>query len=154
MDSPLLDEAMLLRYANGTTNRRNYWASGLTSLICTGMALKYLRANFEVGRTDYPATRGLLETAHPESYWIGNYISSYECYDDRHPITRGTCWDAQRRIFQYINDCGLVLSNEHPKDWAAPYFYMARTRQEREGVYGYDAEGDVLGVPVPLWSLV
>jgi hypothetical protein len=154
LDSPLFDESMLLRYANGGTNRRNYWASGLTSLICTDVALKYLRNNFEVGRTDYPATKGLLETAHPDSYWIGNYISSYECYDERHPMTRNTCWDAQRRIFQYINDRGLLLNNEHPKDWAAPYFYMARTRQEREGVYGYDRSGDVLGVPVPLWSLV
>ena len=53
-------------------------------------------------------------------------------------MTRSTCWDAQRRIFQYINDCGLLLNNEHPKDWAAPYFYMARTRQQREGVYGYE----------------
>lgn len=154
LDSPLFEESMLLRYANGGTNRRNFWASGLTSMLCTDVALKYLRSNFEVGRTDYPATKGLLETAHPDTYWIGNYISSYECYDDRHPMTRNTCWDAQRRIFQYINDCGLLLNNEHPKDWAAPYFYMARTRQEREGVYGYDRSGDVLGVPVPLWSLV
>ncbi|MFB3893759.1 MAG: DUF5696 domain-containing protein [Phycisphaerae bacterium] len=154
MDSPLFDESMLLRYADGSTNRRNFWGSGLTSLICAGVALKYLRRNFEVGRTDYPSTLGLLETARPQTYWIGNYISSYECYDPRHPQTRNTYWDAQRTIFQYINDCGLLLNNEHPKDWAAPYFYMSRTRRERKGVYGYDAEGEVIGVPVPLWSLV
>ena len=154
MDSPLFDESMLLRFEDGSVNRRNFWASGLTSMICTAVALKYLRRNFEVGRTDYPATKGLLETAHPDTYWIGNYISAYECYDPRHPMTRNTCWDAQREIFQYINDQGLLLNNEHPKDWAVPYFYMARTRQMRQGVYGYDRSGDVIGVPVPLWSLV
>ena len=154
VDSPLYDESMLLRYADGSTNRRNFWASGLTSMVCAGVALKYLRRNFEVGRTDYPATKGLLETAHPDTYWIGNYISTYECYDPRHPMTRTTYWEAQREIFQYINDCGLLLNNEHPKDWAAPYFYMARTRQARTGVYGYDRSGDTLGVPVPLWGLV
>lgn len=153
-DSPLFSESMLLRYADGSTNRRNFWASGLTSLICTSVALKYIRRNFEIGRTDYPATKGLLETARPDTYWIGNYVSSYECYDPRHPMTRNTCWDAQREIFSYITSKGLLLNNEHPKDWAAPYFYMARTRQARKGIYGYDRSGDVIGVPIPLWSLV
>lgn len=155
MDSPLFDESMLLRYADGSTNRRNFWASGLTSMICTSVALKYLRRNFEVGRTDYPSCRGLLETAHPDTYWIGNYVSSYECYDARHPMTRNTCWDAQREIFQYINDQGLLLNNEHPKDWAAPYFYHARCRQVSAPVYGFNAQSGVaLAKPVPLWSLV
>ena len=154
LDSPLFDESMLLRFADGTVNRRNFWASGLTSMICISLALKYLRRNFEVGRTDYPSTRGLLETAHPDTYFLGNFISSYECYDPRHPMTRNTCWDAQREIFQYINDQGLLLHNEHPKDWAVPYFFMARTSQARKGVYGYNRSGEVIGVPVPLWSLV
>ena len=155
MDSPLFDESMLLRFADGTTNRRNFWASGLTSMICTAVALKYLRRNFEVGRTDYPACRGLLDTAHPDTYWIGNYISSYECYDERHPMTRSTCWDAQHDIFRYINGKGLLLNNEHPKDWAAPYFYHARCRQVRAPVYGFNSlGGGPLAKPVPLWSLV
>lgn len=154
LESPLFDESMLLRFVDGSTNRRNFWASGLTSMVCAGAAMKYLRRNFEVGRTDYPPTKGLLETAHPDTYWIGNYINTYECYDHRHPMTRTTYWEAQRRIFEYINDCGLVLNNEHPMDWAAPYFYMARTRQARGRVYGYDRSGDTVGIPVPLWSLV
>mgnify|MGYP000182649378 CR=1 FL=1 len=70
-------------------------------------------------------------------------------------MTRNTCWDAQREIFAYINDRGLLLNNEHPKDWAAPYFYMARTNQVRRGVYGFNRESPVaVAVPVPLWSLV
>ena len=154
MDSPLFDESMLLRFADGTTNRRNFWASGLTSMMCAGVALKYLRRNFEVGRTDYPYALGLLETARPQTYWIGNYISGYECYDPRHPHTRNTYWDAQRGIFQYINDCGLLLNNEHPKDWAVPYFYMTHTKRLRQGTYGYDAEEGPIAVPVPLWALV
>lgn len=154
MESPLYDESMLLRFADGSTNRRNFWASGLTSMVCAATAMKYLRRNFEVGRTDYPDARGLLDTAHPDTYWIGNYVSSYECYDPRHPCTRTGYWEAQRDIFQYVNERGLLLNNEHPMDWAAPWFYMARTRQAREGVYGYDRSGDVIGVPVPLWSLV
>jgi len=154
MESPLLEEATLLRYADGTTNRRNFWASGPTSMLCAGAVMKYIRRNFEIGRVDYPPTKGLLETAHMEAYWIGNYVSTYECYDEDHPMTRTMYWDAQREIFQYINDKGLVLNNEHPKDWAAPYFYMARTRQRRKSVYGYDRSGDLLAVPVPLWGLV
>ena len=155
LDSPLLDESMLLRYANGKTNRRNFWGSGPTSLICTSVALKYLRRNFEVGRTDYPAAKGLLETAHPDVYWIGNYVSGYECYDPRHPMTRNTCWDAQHEIFQYINDKGLLLDNEHPKDWACKYFYYARCRQVQAPVYGFNStSGIALAKPVPLWSLV
>ena len=155
MDSPLFEEETLLRFVNGKTNLRNMWASGLTSMICTSQALRYLRRNFEVGRTDYPSCKGLLETAHPDSYWIGNYVSSYECYDSRHPMTRNTCWDAQREIFQYINDKGLLLNNEHPKDWACPYFYAARTRQVSRPVYAVnDRQIGAVGRPTPLWSLV
>ena len=155
LDSPLFDESMLLRFANGKTNRRNFWASGLTSMICTSLALKYLRRNFEVGRTDYPACKGLLETAHPDTYWIGNYVSGYECYDARHPMTRNTCWDAQHEIFGYINDKGLLLNNEHPKDWACRYFYHARCRQVQAPVYAFNTtSGIALAKPVPLWSLV
>jgi hypothetical protein len=154
LNSAMFDESMLLRYADGSTNRRQTWANDVTSLICARVALKYLRRNFEVGRTDYPPTKGLLETAHPDTYWIGNYISSYECYDPRHPETRNTYWEAQRRIFQYINDCGLLLNNEHPKDWGAPYFYMARARNFHHLVYGFDRAGDTVGIPVPLWSII
>ncbi|HUV39364.1 MAG TPA: hypothetical protein VMY39_07100, partial [Planctomycetota bacterium] len=60
-----------------------------------------------------------------------------------------------REIFQYINDKGLLLNNEHPKDWACRYFYHVRCQQVQVPVYGFNAtSGVALARPVPLWSLV
>jgi hypothetical protein len=154
LDSPSFDEEVTLKDSRGKSFRRSTWGGGVNSLICPEWALRFLRRNFEVGRTDYPAVRGLLDTAAPQFYLLGNYVCNWECYDPRHPLTRNENRRQQAEIFQYFQDKKILLFIEHQNDWVAPWIFFTRTRRAHEGVYGKDEEGRVQGIPVPLWQLV
>ena len=153
LDSPSFDEEVTLKNSLGKYIRRSTWGAGVNSLICPVWAMRFLRRNFEVGRTDYPAVRGLLDTAAPQHYLLGNYVCNWECYDPRHPLTRNENRGALADIFDYFRQKGVLLTIEHHNDWAVPWLVAARTRSAHEVAYGRDAEGRMVGVPVPLWQL-
>lgn len=141
--------------SDGSIVRRNFWAGGLVSFFCPREAIKFVRRNLEIGRTDYPVTQGLLEIARPHSYWIGNYARHIECFSPEHPMTRHQAKEAQSAIFEYIRSCGLITSTEHYVDWLMPHVDRGRGRIMRRGLGNVDAnEPDPVGIPVPLWHLV
>jgi hypothetical protein len=154
LDSASFDEEVTLKDSRGKYFRRSTWAAGVNSLICPRWAMRFLRRNFEVGRTDYPPVFGLLKTAHPDYYFLGNYVTNWECYDHRHPLTRNENREALTGIFRYFADRKLLFTIEHHIDWAAPYLVSVRTRTAHSGVYGEDRQGPARGIPIPLWQLV
>jgi hypothetical protein len=154
LDAASFDEEVTLKDSQGKYFRRSTWGAGVNTLICPRWGVRFLRRNFEVGRTDYPPVLGLLETAHPNMYLLGNFVCNWECYDPRHPLTRNENREALKEIFQYFIDKGVLLTIEHHIDWAVPYLMRARTRTAHDGVYGMDAAGRTRGIPVPLWQLV
>ena len=109
---------------------------------------------FEVGRTDYPPVYGLLKTAYPDFYLLGNYVTNWECYNPRHPLTRNESRSQLQEIFRYVQSKGILLTIEHHIDWAVPHIFSVRTRAAHSGVYGEDRAGPSRGIPVPLWQLV
>ncbi|MFH1069721.1 MAG: DUF5696 domain-containing protein [Candidatus Glassbacteria bacterium] len=153
LDSPSFREEVTLKDSQGRYVRRSTWGAGVNSLICPRWAFRFLKRNFEVGRTDYPAVRGLLDTAFPQSYLLGNYVCNWECYDPQHPLTRNENRQALAEIFEYFRTKKIMLTIEHHNDWVVPWIVSARTRWPHEVVYGLDREGRAAGVPVPLWQL-
>jgi hypothetical protein len=154
LDSASFDEEVTLKDSRGKYFRRSTWAAGVNSLICPMWAMRFLRRNFEVGRTDYPPVYGLLKTAFPDFYLLGNYVTNWECYDSRHPLTRNENRAALAEIFKYFRSKDILLTIEHHIDWAVPYIFSTRTRASHSGVYGEDRQGPTRGIPVPLWQLV
>ena len=154
LDAASFDEEVTLKDSRGKYYRRSTWAAGVNSFICPRWAIRFLRRNFEVGRTDYPAVYGLLKTAHPDLYFLGNYVPNWECYDSRHPLTRNETRGVVKEILQYFRDKEILLSIEHFIDWAVPYLVSARTRAVHRGVYGRNRTGPALSIPIPLWQLV
>lgn len=153
LDSPSFREEVTLKDSQGRYQRRSTWGAGVNSLICPRWAIRFLRRNWEVGRTDYPFVRGLLDTARPQHYLLGNYVCNWECYDPKHPLTRNENRDALADIFDYFNEQKVLLTIEHHNDWALPWIVSARTREAHDGVYGLDRAGRARGVPIPLWQL-
>ena len=153
LDSPSFDEEVTLKDSRGKYFRRSTWGAGVNSLICPIWSMRFLRRNFEVGRTDYPGVYGLLKTARPDCYLLGNYVCNWECYDPRHPLTRNENRRALADIFQYFKDQKILLTIEHHNDWVVPWIVSARTRAAHDGVYGQDRAGRTRGVPIPLWQL-
>ena len=141
-------------HSRGKYLRRSTWAAGVNSFICPRWAIRFLRRNFEVGRTDYPSVHGLLNIAHPDQYFLGNYVPNWEFYDPRHPLTRNETRQAVEEVLQYFRDKRILLSIEHYIDWAVPYLFSARTRAVHRGVYGRNRTGSALSIPIPLCQLV
>jgi hypothetical protein len=153
LDSASFDEEVTLKDSRGKYFRRSTWGAGANTLLCPRWGFRFLRRNFEVGRTDYPPVFGLLKTAHPDFYMLGNYVTNWECYDARHPLTRNENKDALTEIFRYFEERNTLLTIEHHIDWALPYLFAVRTRAAHSGVYGQDRQGPDRGIPVPLWQL-
>lgn len=98
----------------------------------------------------------------------------YECYDERHPLTRAEKRELGVRLFDYIRSQGLVVGGEHGRWWAAPVIdYVEGMMSGGTDNYAWDApylrppmnkEGnkweqyETLGMNpqyrVPLWELV
>ena len=153
LDSPSFREEVTLKDSQGKYFRRSTWAAGVNSLICPRWSLRFLRRNFEVGRVDYPPVYGLLDTAYPDYYLLGNYVCNWECYDPRHPLTRNENRQAISDIYQYFKDKKILLTTEHHIDWAIPYLVSVRVRVGHNMEYGVDKEGRTIGIPIPLWQL-
>ncbi len=45
----------------------------------------------------------------------------YECYDPRHPLTRGDKRECGMKLLGYVRSLGLVVGGEHGIWWAVPY---------------------------------
>ena len=154
-DSPDFSEQVLMRRADGSYNRYNMWASGMTSMLAMPWAYKFLRRNFELGKTDYPQTLGLLELVPFDYYWIGNWGSGgAEDYNPACPIDRTEHHTWVLRILAYIRGKGKVLEMEHSSEWCAPYLDRVKNRCPAQMLPNQDAEGELQGVAIPLWSLV
>jgi hypothetical protein len=153
LDSPSFREEVTLKDSQGRYVRRSTWGAGVNSLICPRWAIRFLKRNFEVGRTDYPPVRGLLETAPPQYYLLGNYVCNWECYDPVHPLTRNENREALAGIFDYFIQKKIMLTIEHHNDWVVPWVVSARTRPAHEVVYGRDRAGRTRGITIPLWQL-
>jgi len=59
--------------------------------------------------------------------YLGRFIdvitaeSLYECYDERHPLTRTQKREASVAMLNYVRSLGLVTGSEHGRWWAVPY---------------------------------
>jgi hypothetical protein len=154
-DSPDFSEAVLIRRADGSCNRYNMWASGMTSMLTLPWAYRFLRRNFELGKMDYPQTQGLLELIPFDYYWIGNWGGAgAEDYSPACPIDRTEHHKWVLRILSYIRSKGKVLEMEHSSEWCAPYLDRVKNRPPAMGRPNEDAVGKLIGVCLPLWSLV
>ncbi|MBW7997110.1 MAG: hypothetical protein FVQ81_11190, partial [Candidatus Glassbacteria bacterium] len=129
LDSPSFREEVTLKDSRGRYVRRSTWGAGVNSLICPRWAIRFLRRNWEVGRTDYPFVRGLLDTARPQHYLLGNYVCNWECYDPVHPLTRNENRAALAGIFDYFSRQKVLLTIEHHNDWVVPWVVSVRTRE-------------------------
>lgn len=154
-DSPDFTEDALLRRPDGTYNRYNMWASGMTSILSLPWAFKFLRRNFELGKMDYPQTVGQLALAPFDYYWIGNWGGNgWEDYNRGCVMNREGYSQWVRRMLAYIREKGKVLEMEHCSEWCVPYLDRNKMWIPAMAMPNEDAAGDKQGVAIPLWALV
>ena len=154
-DSPDFSEAVLMRRPDGSCNRYNMWASGMTSKLALPWAFKFLRRNFELGKMDYPQTLGLLELVPFDYYWIGNWGGNgSEDYNPACSMDRTEHHKWVACILSYIRGQGKVLDMEHSSEWCVQYLDRCNMRPPQMLKPNEDAGGGNQGIPLPLWHLV
>jgi hypothetical protein len=153
-DSPDFDEKVLVQRPDGSYNRFNMWASGMTSMLTPPWAMKFLRRNFELGKMDYPQTTGLLDMMPFDYYWIGNWGGlGNEDYNPACPLDRADYNRWVRSMLTYIRSKGKVLEMEHCSEWCVPYLDRVKICTPGLNKPNQDAEGEKQGYSPPLWGL-
>jgi len=163
--APSFDENQLTVTEDGRPVRVNRWAGGLCGHLCYTFIPDFLRRNLFTGvRRTYPIyhnSPSVWQIAQPTAYYLDCFCRTVECWSREHPLTRSESRRMQNEIFKIAragaDGRGIVLSVEHPRDFAIPYIdsawsngHLSADIVTTTGDHVYRA----VGIPVPLWHLV
>ncbi len=144
LSSPFWSEERTRKDSRRDSPRHSYWAGGTQSILCPALMLDFVKMNVQQMRDQ----KVRLNAAHQD---VLTAIPLEECFDERHPLTRGDCRQARSSIFEYYRTLGWVCSSESASDWGAPLLDSIRVHWAR---LEPGREGEPVGIPVPLFSLV
>lgn len=111
-DAPTYDEKYILRKADGSLEEGGIWDGGLCHIICPVQREGLLDRNMALIQNDIPLNAYYFDV-------ITN-TSHYECYDQRHPVSRRDDLRHRLKLLKNITDRGLVIGGERGTDWAMP----------------------------------
>jgi len=153
-DAPSYDEKYLMKHEDGTVKLGGIWDGGLCRLICSSKAIELAEKNLNA----------VEETTQTNSYYLDTIAAPlYECYDEKHPMTRGNDRQNKINLLKYLNDHSLVVGGEGGTDWAIPVCsFFEGLPGSVVGIYtGIESPnyGEPFGKPnfglvVPLFNLV
>jgi hypothetical protein len=142
--SPFWSEELTLKDSRRDSPRHHYWAGGTQSILCPALMLDFVKMNVQQLRDQHIGLNATYQD-------VLTAIPLEECYDHLHPVTRTQCREARNAVFEYYRELGWLISSESASDWAAPALDSIRVHWARAGG---GLEGEPLGIPVPLFSLV
>lgn len=162
--APSFDEALSIRLENGRPVRVNMWCGGLCGHLCYTHIMPYLKRNLYEGvRNVYPIyhnSPSIWSMAKPTAYYLDCFCRTVECWSAEHPMTRTEARRLQNEFFKLTREGqdgeGIVLSVEHPCDFAVPYLDFGWSLGHFSAdviLVGGDSEFRSIGIPVPLWHL-
>lgn len=163
--APSYDEGLAIVTEDGRPVRLNRWAGGLCSHMCYSQIPGFLKRNLLEGvRRVYPMyhdSPSIWDMCEPTAYYLDCFCRTAECWSQDHPASRSQMRQYQQECFG-IARAGrggqqMVLSVEHPRDYAVPYIdsawsnsHVSADVQTTASVSTYRS----VGIPVPLWHLV
>jgi len=111
-DAPTFDEKYILRDKDGSLHQGGIWDGGISFITCPAQRMELLNRNMKLVQEQIPLNAYYFDV-------ITN-TSHYECYDERHPITRKEDLQYRLELLKNITDRGLVIGGERGTDWAMP----------------------------------
>ena len=163
--APSYDANLSIGAEDGRPVQVNRWAGGLCSHMCYSQIPRFLRRNLLQGikrvYPNYHNSPSIWDIAAPTAYYLDSFCRNAECWSRSHPATRAQMRQYQEECFEIVRagreGAGVVLTVEHPRDFAVPYVdsawsngHVSADVQTTEGVSVYRS----VGIPVPLWHLV
>lgn len=145
LDAPTYDEKYILRNSDGSLEEGGIWDGGLCHIICPAQREDLLNRNMDLVQKDIPLNAYYFDV-------ITN-TSHYECYDERHAISRKQDLEHRLKLLKNITDRGLVIGGERGTDWAMPE--VAFCEGLSGGGTGYHRGVNYrTGITIPLFYLV
>ncbi len=144
LSSPFWSDDLTRKDSRRDSPRHSYWAGGTQSVLCPALMLDFVKMNVQQLRDQ----RIRLNATYQD---VLTAIVLEECYDHRHPLTRGECREARYEVLEYYRDLGWLITTESASDWAVPALDHVRVHWPR---LEPGREGEPVGIPVPLFSLV
>jgi hypothetical protein len=144
LSSPFFSEDLTRKDSRGDSPRHHYWAGGTQSILCPALMFDFVKMNVQQIIDQHVKLNATYQD-------VLTAIPLEECYDQRHPVTRSQCREARASIARYYRELGWLITSESAADWAVAdldsmHVHWARLKP---GV-----NGEPLGIPVPLFSLV
>ena len=139
------DEKYILKHEDGSLEWGGVWDGGPCQIICPAVRKSLLDQNLQQ----------ILPSVSLNGYYFDvlTNTSHYECYDERHPVTRKQDLKYRYEILESIYDRGMVPGGERGADWAIPVSVFFEGLSG--GGTGYHRGISYrLGLTVPLFYLV
>lgn len=162
--APSFDERLSIHTEDGRPVRVNRWCGGICGHLTYREIPRFVRRNYYEGvRRVYPIyhnSPSIWEICKPTASYLDCFCRTVEDFCPDHPMTRSDARRYMNEIFQIVrngqDDQRVVLSVEHPRDYALPYLdfgwslgHLATDVPTTVGEMDYKA----VGIPVPLWHL-
>jgi hypothetical protein len=145
-DAPSYDERFLMKDNDGAIRLGGVWDGGLCRLICSSQAFELANRNLDLVQHSTEVNSYYLDTT--------TAASLYECFDERHPITREEDLTNKLSLLRSLWNRGLVVGGEGGTDWAIPVCsFFEGLPGSSVGFYsGIESVG--FGLVAPLFNLV
>jgi hypothetical protein len=111
-DAPSFDEKYILRDHDGSLHKGGVWDGGLCYITCPSLREELLNRNMALIQGSISLNAYYFDV-------ITN-TSHYECYDERHPLTRQEDLKYRLALLDNIAERGMVIGGERGTDWAMP----------------------------------
>ncbi len=144
-DAYKLDEGVM--NLDGIKHASTEWLGGPQEWLCSTRAEKYLR-------------RTCTELAERDCAFDGFYLDCWsighlrECYDPRHPATRGATRKAWSEALAHCHNLGQIVGSESGNDWAVPVMDYCHTVQPDAIPHCLAGTVEAFGVSIPLYNMV
>lgn len=149
-DSPSWNEDYIMRTQEGGLARGGHWAGGIAYLTCAEKALELARRPQNLA--------AVRELTRANAYFIDTTYAAglQECFDPRHPLSRGDDLRWKQALSDYAREVFGVFGSECGREWAIPHSDFFEGLTGVSGGYYHDAKlaERLGGVVVPLFELV
>jgi hypothetical protein len=144
-DAPSFDEKYIIRRSDGTMFQGGIWDGGICYIICPAVRKNLLDRNLDLILNHIPLNGYYLD--------VLTNTSHYECYDERHKLTRKQDLAYRLALIEDIRNRSLVIGGERGSDWALPALAFCEGLSGGGTGYHFGVTYRT-GITVPLFYLV
>ena len=146
-DAPGYSADKAVQNLDGSNPFCSIWYGGPHSYLCAQLAPEEVRRNCDT----FEQLGIVIEGSYLDVFSV---VELDECFNPAHPMTREQCAQARRACFEELSARGVIPSSEEATDAMLPSIALVHHAPFATRNLGDYENGEAVGVPIPLASLV